>query len=61
MGKAVKGRRGFESEGKNIGSQVQPISVKFSLDIDEVVRSLPNRSDFIRQAVIEKLEKEGLL
>jgi len=26
--------------------------------IDTLVRSLPNRSDFIRQAVVEKLERE---
>ena len=25
------------------------------------VRSLPNRSDFIREAIYEKLEREGML
>ena len=52
QGKAVKGQRGFASEGKNIGSKVGTIGVKFPEDIDEALRTLPNRSEYIRSAVI---------
>ncbi|MDM9583122.1 hypothetical protein [Nostoc sp. GT001] len=38
-----------------------PICVKFSTEVDELLRSLPSRSDKIRQWVIEGLEREGLL
>ncbi|WP_180270215.1 hypothetical protein [Nostoc linckia] len=38
-----------------------PICVKFTTDVDEILRSLPNRSEKIRQWVIEGLEREGLL
>ena len=46
-----------------IGSEYgqQPISVMYPSEIDGLLRSLPNRSDFIRDAVVEKLRKEGLL
>ena len=27
-------------------------------DIDQIVRAMPNRSEFIRQAIIEKLKRE---
>ncbi|MCC5644771.1 hypothetical protein LC607_17865 [Nostoc sp. CHAB 5824] len=38
-----------------------PICVKLPPDIDTVVRSLPNRSDKIRQWIIEGMRREGLL
>ncbi len=38
-----------------------PICVKFSTEVDEKLRSLPNRSEKIRQWVIEGLEREGYL
>jgi metal-responsive CopG/Arc/MetJ family transcriptional regulator len=31
------------------------------LEVDAIVRALPNRSQFIRQAVLEKMERDGLL
>ena len=61
MGKAVKGHQGFVSEGKNIGSQVGVIGCKFPPEIDEILRSLPNRSDKIREWVIQGLVREKLL
>ena len=50
-------------EGKGIGTKSgqKPISVMLPLEIDSVVRSLPNRSEFIRQAVLEKMQRDGLL
>ena len=37
------------------------IGVKFPVEVDELLRSMESRSDFIREAVKEKLEKEGKL
>ena len=34
---------------------------RFPMNIDTVLSNLPNQSDFIRAAVIERLEAEGLL
>jgi metal-responsive CopG/Arc/MetJ family transcriptional regulator len=31
------------------------------LEVDAIVRSLSNRSQFIRQAVLEKMQRDGLL
>lgn len=36
----------------------KPISVMLPPDLDEWVRSLDNRSEWVRQAIIEKLERE---
>ena len=51
----------FEAQGVGTKSGQKPISVMLPLEIDSVVRSLPNRSEFIRQAVLEKMERDGLL
>ncbi len=37
----------------------KPVSVMFPPELDVWVRSLDNRSEFIRQAVVEKLERES--
>ena len=34
---------------------------RFPISIDAILSELPNQSDFIRAAVIERLEAEGLL
>jgi hypothetical protein len=51
----------FQNEGKGTKNTLTPISVRFSAEIDPIVRSLPNRQDYIRQAVEEKLRKDGLI
>lgn len=50
----------FKSKGIGIKSKQKPVSVMLPGDIDTVVKAMPNRSEFIRQAVLEKLEREGL-
>ena len=50
-----------KSKGLNTTDKHPPVSAKLSPKIDKIVRSLPNRSDFIRAAIAEKLEREGLL
>jgi len=39
----------------------KPLSVFLPKDVDAIVRSLPNRSQWMREAVIEKLMRDGLL
>jgi hypothetical protein len=38
-----------------------PFQVRLSVPTDSILRKLPNRSAFIRAAVTEKLQREGLL
>ena len=33
----------------------------YPVDVDAILRSLPNRSEFIRDAVMKALREEGLL
>ncbi|MGK7895051.1 MAG: ribbon-helix-helix domain-containing protein [Xenococcus sp. (in: cyanobacteria)] len=51
----------FKGTGMGVTHKQPPVSVKLPPEIDKIVRSLPNRSDYIRQAIIEKLDREGLL
>ena len=51
----------FKGKGLGVKHKQKPVSVMLPHEIDAVVRSLPNRSDYIRQAIVEKLEKDGLL
>jgi hypothetical protein len=48
-------------QGKGIGTKhkQKPVSVMLPEEIDMVIRAMPNRSEFIRQAIIEKLEREN--
>jgi hypothetical protein len=66
MGKPVKGKRGFESEGKGIGGKVGTIGAKFPPQIDALLRSLPQilgitTAEYVRNAVIAQLIFDGLL
>ena len=51
----------FKGKGLGTSDKQSPVSVKLSPEIDSIVRSLPNRSEFLREAIAEKLRKEGLL
>ncbi len=51
----------FKSKGVGTKYKQKPVSVLLPTEIDEVVKAMPNRSEFIRQAVLEKLEREGKL
>ena len=48
----------FQGEGIGTKNKQKPVSVMLPEDIDEIVRAMPNRSEFIRQAIVEKLKKE---
>lgn len=56
-------KRLIDNTGKGLGIPhgQPPIPVKYPPEIDQVLRSLNNRSDYIRQAVIEKLEADKLI
>lgn len=51
----------FKGKGVGLKSGQKPVSTTLPNKYDEYVRSLNERSEFIRQAVIEKIEREGLL
>lgn len=38
-----------------------PLSVRMPEDIDEIVRAKPNRTQWLRDAILEKLDREGEL
>ena len=72
--KEYRQRRKLEASGKQQGEtpinteEVVPTERKLRLptikvvpEVEELLRSLPNRSEYIRDAVIEKLMKDGLL
>jgi hypothetical protein len=40
---------------------VNPFQVRLPVSTDAVLRKLPNRSAYIRAAIAEKLERDGLL
>jgi hypothetical protein len=50
----------FTSKGVGIKAGQKPISVMLPEEIDTIVRSLPNRSEWIRSAIAEKLERDGI-
>jgi hypothetical protein len=51
----------FQSTGVGTKSGQKPISVMLPEDIDAIVRDLPNRSDWIRAAIVEKLQRDKFL
>ena len=55
------GKTHFKGKGLGTSYKQPPVSVKLPPEIDSIVRSLPNRSEFLRQAIAEKLERDGLL
>ena len=48
----------FEGAGVGTKSKQAPISVMLPADMDAIVRALPNRSEWMRAAIAEKLERE---
>lgn len=50
----------FKGKGLGIKHRQSPICVMLPPDLDAYVRSLPNRSEWLRQAIKEKMERELL-
>lgn len=51
----------FKSLGVGTTNKQKPVSVMLPKEVDVIVRALPNRSEFIRQAIIEKLERDKIV
>lgn len=51
----------FEGKGVGTKSGQKPISVMLPIEADAIVRSMSNRSEWVRQAILEKLQREGKL
>ena len=56
-------RRDIETRFKQVGDkplspQLPPINVRLTPDIDQLVRSLPNRSEWLRRVITEAAKKE---
>lgn len=49
----------FQAQGEE-PLTLSPMSVRLPPELDAVVRSLPNRTAWLRDAIIEKLEREKL-
>jgi hypothetical protein len=50
----------FQQQG-DVAMAKQPITVRLPEDIDAIVRSLPNRTEWLREAILDRLEQEDLL
>jgi hypothetical protein len=51
----------FRSYGIGTQSKQQAISTMYNYGIDQILRSMENRSDYIRKAVNKQLHEDGLL
>ncbi len=50
----------FSGVGLGVTHDQKPVSVMLPEPMDSIVRAQENRSEFIRQAIAEKIEREGL-
>ena len=51
----------FKDQGKQLKSQQQPLAVRFPPLILDYLKSREDTQDFVRAAVVEKLERDALL
>ena len=51
----------IKGKGLNTTSKQRPVSVKLPPDLDAVIKALPNRSEFLREAIREKAIRENLI
>jgi hypothetical protein len=51
----------FEGQGIGTKHKQKPLSVLLPAEADAVVRSLPNRSEKLRQWILDGMKAEGLL
>ena len=50
----------FQQEGP-MPMAKSPLTVRVPEDVDVIVRGLPDRNQWLRDAILEKLERDGLL
>ena len=51
----------FKGKGIGLKHKQKVVATALPPDLDVLVRAKPNISEFIREAIAEKLEKEGLI
>jgi pyrimidine operon attenuation protein/uracil phosphoribosyltransferase len=59
----MAGIRGYEGRYAPVGDQAladRPTQVRLTVEIDEVVRSLPNRAEWLRRVITEAAQRELL-
>lgn len=57
----MRGNPNPKQKLKPIGEEAMaktPLAIRVPVEIDEFVRSLPNRTEWLRQAIAEKYERE---
>ena len=55
------GRTRFAGKGLGTSQKVSPVCIRFSPEITQVIRSIPNYSDYLRGIIIEVLAEDGHL
>jgi hypothetical protein len=50
----------FQQQG-TVPMAKQPVTVRLPEDIDAIVRALPDRNQWLRSAILEKLDQDNLL
>lgn len=60
MGSKLDNLQPFKPMGE-VALASKPLCVKVAPEVDAILRSLPDRSGFIRDAIKEKLQREGLM
>ena len=51
----------YLNRGLGTKSDTRPVAVKLPPEMDEYVRALPNKSEWLREAIREKIEREQSL
>lgn len=49
----------FKGKGIGLKKDIQTINVRFPPEIDAILRGMENRSEYIRNAVIRQLQRDG--
>jgi Arc/MetJ-type ribon-helix-helix transcriptional regulator len=53
----VKEAQQFKGQGLGTTHKTKPICVKLPPELDEFIRGLPNRSEWLREAIEEKKQR----
>ena len=51
----------FKSQGVGVKSKTTPVSVMLPPQLEILIKSMPNRSEYIRKAIANQLEQDGFL
>ncbi len=54
-------RKKFKGDGLGTHTATIPHCFKIGDPCDRILRQMPDKSDFLRQAVLEKMQRDGLI